>query len=86
MTFAEHLPALQVIVPLLAAPLVVMLQPRGLAWAASAAAAVFSFVIAINLAAGVLAGQQFVYEMGGWKHRLGLRWVSTLFLPLFCWL
>ncbi|MDZ7669661.1 MAG: hypothetical protein U5Q16_09680 [Gammaproteobacteria bacterium] len=30
-----HLPALQVVVPLLAAPLVILLRPRGLAWAAA---------------------------------------------------
>ena len=33
-----HMPVLQVVVPLLIAPLVVLLQPRGLAWAAAAAA------------------------------------------------
>ena len=34
----QHLPALQVVVPMLIAPLVILLRPRGLAWAACTAA------------------------------------------------
>ncbi len=72
MTFADHLPALQVVLPLLAAPLVVLLQPRGLAWAAAAATAVFAFIIAINMATAVLMGHTFLYEMGGWQAPFGI--------------
>ena len=46
---AAHLPALQVIVPLLTSALVVLLAPRGLAWAAAAAASTLAFGIALNL-------------------------------------
>ncbi len=33
----QHLPALQVVVPMLSAAVVMLLKPRGLAWAASTA-------------------------------------------------
>lgn len=69
---AEHLPALQVVVPLLCAPLVVLLHPRGLAWAAATAASAFSLVISISLAAGVLAGQSYQYNMGSWAPPFGI--------------
>lgn len=55
--WSVHLPALQVIVPMLSAPLALLLRPRGLAWAAAVAASLFSFAIAIMLTIGVLAGQ-----------------------------
>ncbi len=72
MDLIDHLPILQVIVPLLAAPLVVLLQPRGLAWAATSAVCLFSFIIAINLTAQALAGNPMVYELGGWEVPYGI--------------
>lgn len=72
MDFTSHLPILQVIVPLLAAPLVVLLQPRGLAWAATSAVAVLSFLIAFQLTATVLAGAPLEYELGGWQVPFGI--------------
>jgi multicomponent Na+:H+ antiporter subunit D len=67
-----HLPILQVIVPLLFAPLVVLLQPRGLAWMATTAVCVLSFAIAVNLAVLVLVGQTLEYELGGWQPPFGI--------------
>lgn len=71
-TWAEHLPALQVVVPLLCAPLVVLLHPRGLAWAAATAGSLFAFVISVSLAAGVLAGNSYAYKMGSWAPPFGI--------------
>ena len=68
----QHLPILQVIVPLLFAPLVVLLQPRGLAWVATTAVCVLSFAIAVNLAILVLVGQTLEYELGGWQPPFGI--------------
>lgn len=68
----NHLPALQVIVPLLSAPLVLLLRPRGLAWAAAMAASLFSFAIAIMLTLGVLDGQSFKYYLGNWPAPYGI--------------
>jgi multicomponent Na+:H+ antiporter subunit D len=72
MDFAQHLPVLQVIIPLLAAPLIVLLQPRGFAWAATTATAFFSFAVSIAIAARILAGDILHYEMGGWFAPIGI--------------
>ena len=72
MDFIHHLPVLQVIVPLLCAPLVVLLQPRGLAWAATTAVCILSFVIALNLAVQVIGGPALSYELGGWEVPFGI--------------
>lgn len=72
MILSEHLPALQVIVPLLSAPLVVMLRPAGLAWAAATAVASLCFAIAIAMAGAVLGGQTLVYAMGSWAAPYGI--------------
>ncbi len=70
--WAEHLPALQVVVPLLCAPLVVLLHPRGLAWAAATAASALAWAISISLAAGLLAGNSYQYKMGSWQPPFGI--------------
>ncbi len=70
--WAEHLPALQVVVPLLCAPLVVLLHPRGLAWAAATAASALALATSISLAAGLLAGHSFQYKMGSWQPPFGI--------------
>ena len=69
---AAHLPALQVVVPLLIAPLVVLLRPRGLAWAAASAASLMAFAISIQLTAGVLGGVDLRYAVGGWAAPYGI--------------
>jgi multicomponent Na+:H+ antiporter subunit D len=66
------MPVLQVVVPMLIAPLVVLLQPRGLAWAAAATASFASFAIAVSLAMGVLGGHVYHYELGGWEAPFGI--------------
>ena len=72
MDLTPHLPALQVIVPMLSAPLVLLLRPRGLAWAGAAAVAVLSFCIAASLAFAVARGEHFGYDMGGWRAPYGI--------------
>ena len=67
-----HLPVLQVAVPMLLAPLVVLLRPRGLAWAAATAISFMSMAIAIALTAGVLSGTDFRYALGGWEPPYGI--------------
>jgi multicomponent Na+:H+ antiporter subunit D len=57
---------------MLSAPLALLLQPKGLAWAAALAASLFSFAIAIMLTIGVLDGQTYVYQMGGWEAPFGI--------------
>ena len=69
---SHHLPALQVVVPMLVAPLVILLRPRGLAWAAATMASLLAFSIAIALTLGVLDGQKYGYLMGGWEAPYGI--------------
>ena len=72
MNMVENLPALQVLVPLLSAPIVVLLRPRGLAWAATTAASLMAFAIAVMLTLGITSGENYAYEMGGWPAPYGI--------------
>jgi multicomponent Na+:H+ antiporter subunit D len=72
MSIVQHLSALQVVVPLLSAPLIVLLRPPGLAWAAATAASLMAFAIAIALALGVSDGNDFAYDMGSWPAPYGI--------------
>ncbi len=67
-----HLPALQVVVPMLTAAFVVLLSPRGLAWAAATAASLMSFAIALKLTFAVADGSVLAYSMGGWGAPYGI--------------
>jgi multicomponent Na+:H+ antiporter subunit D len=69
---AQHLPALQVVVPMLVAPLVVLLRPRGLAWAACTASSLLAFAIAVQLVQVVLGGETANYLMGSWPAPYGI--------------
>ena len=70
--FNAHLPALQVVVPMLCAPLVVLLRPGGLAWAATTAASALSLGVAIFLTMSVMAGNAAQYALGGWPAPFGI--------------
>ena len=70
-----HLPALLVVVPMLTAPLVMLLRPSGLAWAATTAASLCAFAIALSLTAAVLAGERPDYLMGSWPAPFGIELV-----------
>ncbi len=70
--WSQHLPVLQVIIPMLCAPLVALLQPRSFAWFAATATSLFAFVIAIMITTGVFAGQDYSYNMGSWPAPYGI--------------
>jgi multicomponent Na+:H+ antiporter subunit D len=80
----QHLPALQVVVPMLSAAVVMLLKPRGLAWAASTAVSLFAFAIAISMTLVTLDGGTLQYFMGGWQAPYGIELrvdaLSTLML------
>jgi multicomponent Na+:H+ antiporter subunit D len=67
-----HLPALQVVVPMLTAAFVVLLQPRGLAWMAALAASLLSFAIAVEMTSTILGGATITYAMGSWPAPYGI--------------
>ncbi|QFG24603.1 monovalent cation/H+ antiporter subunit D family protein [Actinomadura sp. WMMB 499] len=70
-----HLPALQVVFPLLCAPLCVLLRSRTVAWLLFLAAAAVSLVCASVMAGQVADGDVLRYAMGGWKPPAGIEYV-----------
>lgn len=71
-SLAAQLPALQVVVPLMAAPLCVLLRQRGLAWAWATAVSLAAFAMALALMGQVLDGGPISYAMGGWAPPWGI--------------
>lgn len=74
LTLSDHLPALQILVTFIAAPLVVMFGSRRLAWPITFAASLISFVIAAMLLSRVVDGSVISYHMGGWAPPLGIEY------------
>lgn len=72
MNLEQHLPALQVVVPLLSVPVVMLLKPRGFAWAAATAASMVAFAIALSMTSSVLDGESIRYLMGSWEAPYGI--------------
>ncbi len=70
-----HLPILQVIVPLIAAPLCMFLkrQPK-LVWLFSLLATTITFVISVLLLQQVLSSGTIIYELGGWSPPWGIEY------------
>ncbi len=75
MNLVPHLPALQVVLPLLVAPILVLLRDARLCWLAALATSVTGLCIAIAITGQVLDGETLRYAMGGWAepHGIGLR-------------
>ncbi len=72
MNITPHLPALQVVVPILSAPIVLLLRPKGMAWAMTTVTSLMAFCIAIAIVSGVQQGQVFNYLMGSWSAPYGI--------------
>ncbi len=68
----EHLPALQVVVPLLSAPLIVLVRRHGAAWAIATLVSWAAFVIAIGLAIEVAQNGPLSYAIGNWPPPWGI--------------
>ena len=74
MTLNDHLPVLQVLVPFLAAPLIVLLGSRRLAWSIAFITSAISFIIAATLLMQVIDGSIITYHIGGWAPPLGIEY------------
>ena len=72
MSLTPHLPALQVVVPMLAAPLVMLLRVPNLAWLATVVSSLTAFGISLALTNEVLIGKTLTYEMGSWRAPMGI--------------
>lgn len=70
----EQLPALQVVVPLIAAPLIVLVRSRVFGWLAATAASWACLAIAIALALRVAASGTISYAMGSWEPPWGIEY------------
>jgi multicomponent Na+:H+ antiporter subunit D len=70
----QHLPILQVVLPLLAAPLCLLINNRTLAWALASLAAAGSFACAVLLLGQVAGGAVITYELGGWAAPWGIEY------------
>ena len=74
MSLSQHLPALQVVLPLMSAPLAVLLRRGGIAFVLVTAAAWISFAIAIALWLQVDANGIISYPIGNWEPPWGIEY------------
>ncbi len=69
-----HLPILQVIVPLLAAPTCLILRQSRLVWLFSVITSVLAFTVSILLLQQVMDTGLIVYKLGGWQAPWGIEY------------
>lgn len=69
-----NLPALQVVVPMVAAPICTFLRFRNVPWAFALLVSAATFWIAVNLLLQVLDGGAISYQMGGWPPPFGIEY------------
>jgi len=70
----QHLPALQVVVPLMAAPLAALMPRRKYAWGVAVLASWTAFAIALRLLFQVLDDGPISYFLGGWAAPWGIEY------------
>ncbi len=71
---SQHLPVLQVVIPLLFAPLCVLLRRHALVWPVVMLVCWVCFGISIRLLQMVLANGEIVYAIGGWDAPWGIEY------------
>lgn len=69
-----HLPILQVIVPLMAAPICLMLRKAQLAWIFALLASGIAFLISVTLLQQVVQSGTIIYTLGGWDAPWGIEY------------
>lgn len=69
-----HLPILQVIIPLMAAPICLMLKRTQLVWLFSIISSGLAFAVSILLLQQVMASGVISYELGGWQAPWGIEY------------
>ena len=74
MSWIEHLPALQVVIPLLAAPLTVLVRRRDAAFALTLLASWAAFIIAVALWLQVADQGTLSYAIGSWQPPWGIEY------------
>ena len=71
---SQHLSVLQVVVPLLLAPICVLLRKHNLVWGVVLLGCWGSFAIAMLLLQQVLTGGEIIYAIGGWDAPWGIEY------------
>ncbi len=74
MSLSEHLPVLQIVVPLAASPVCILLRRRGWSWGLALGAAWTAFGLAALLLHRALAEGVVVYALGGWEPPWGIEY------------
>ena len=72
--FTHHLPVLQVVIPLIAAPFCSLLGRGRLAWLLATSVSLVSFIIALLLVQRVSLHGVLSYELGGWAPPWGIEY------------
>ncbi|MFN0302775.1 MAG: monovalent cation/H+ antiporter subunit D family protein [Burkholderiales bacterium] len=70
----DHLPALQVVLPLLCAPVIVLVRRQRFAWLLATAASWVALAIALALAMRVAEGGAIAYALGSWPPPWGIEY------------
>jgi multicomponent Na+:H+ antiporter subunit D len=70
----EHLPVLQVVIPLLLAPVAALVRKARPAWGVAMAACAWAFVASVSLLRRTLAEGTLSYELGGWPAPWGIEY------------
>lgn len=71
---SSHLPLLQVVIPLLAAPVCVILHNKTLGWCLATLVSLVSFIIACTLFGQAASGESVTYAIGGWAAPAGIEY------------
>ena len=73
-TLADQMPILQVLIPFMAAPIIVVIGSRALAWPLAFVASVLSLIVSLILLGNVSDGGLLSYQLGGWAPPLGIEY------------
>ena len=73
-TLQAQLPALQIVIPLVAAPLCSLVRSPTPAWILAASVSAASFAVAVALAVAVSDGSEMAYLLGGWAAPWGIEY------------
>ena len=74
LNFMDHLPILQVVVPMLIAPIIVICNNRLISWLLSFLGTIICLIISVILIRTVADGGVLTYFLGGWAPPVGIEY------------
>jgi multicomponent Na+:H+ antiporter subunit D len=77
-----NLPALQILVPLLGAPFLMLVCPRKNSWALTQIITLFTFLISFTMISIIIKDGPIIYSFGGWEAPIGIEYRIDLFSSL----